>query len=89
MAVNQANGIKSIQRGVITMTSPNATATATITSVDTAKSEVHFLGGIGNWSTPQYNMAYLEIVNSTTVRVTRGDGANAQVDVTYQVTEYY
>jgi hypothetical protein len=76
--------IKSIQKGTITQS--GTSTTATITSVDTAKSVVLF-GGSSN-SSYSVNLNYVELTNATTVtakRAATGDGAI----VGYTVLEYY
>jgi hypothetical protein len=89
--------IKSIQRGVISITGTNQTATATITSVDTAKSVV-ISSGTRQWRQDGWSVslspdAYLTLTNSTTVTVTRfysaGSPSAVQTDMPWQVVEYY
>jgi len=64
--------IKSIQRGVIT-----------ISAVNTSKTELRFLGA-SNSSTP---LAYIELTNSTTITATRG-GFNQTNIVSWELTEW-
>ena len=88
--------IKSIQRGVITI-SANPTVTATISSVDTSKSILYLLG----YSTATDNtlqdkginrMAYLTLTDSTTITAS---GAVQPINyygvlyVSWQLVEYY
>lgn len=84
-------GIKSIQRGTISVTAtPGYTGsnTATITSVDTAKATIEYLGASGNDNNGVFGRCVL--TNSTTVT---GYISAATVGVIatvgYQVTEYY
>lgn len=86
--------IKSIQRGTITLdgVSNQTSATATITAVDTAKSELRFLGqrhSVYNWSTadPQRYLATVVLTNSTTVTAAITSGGNHHT-VAYEVTEW-
>jgi len=72
--------IKSIQRGVISVSS-NTFATVTIAAINTAKSELAFVGSGANAT------GSLSLTNSTTVRV--DFGANTTANVSFQVTEYY
>ena len=89
--------IKSIQRGVISITSTNQTATVTITSVDTDKSVVIY-GGTkqlrqDGWSLSLSPDSYLTLTNSTTVTVTRyysaGSPSVVTTELPWQVVEYY
>ncbi len=70
--------INSIQYGSITLTDPETSDTATITSVTTSKAVLLFLGartnGIGG--TPS-----ITLTNSTTVTATRLDGASGYTTV--------
>lgn len=79
--------IKSIQRGVLTMTS--SSLTATISSVDTSKSILYFLGNTAYNSTSGTGDIYIELLDSTTIRGTRSTptGGTATL-VSYQVVEY-
>ena len=84
--------IKSIQRGVITFTGTATAATATITSVDTAKTELRFLGTSpsSDSSTLNEGMAVVSLTNSTTVTATRRFGGNSNNPiVSWELTEYY
>lgn len=83
-------GIKSIQRGSITL-SGVASATATISAVDTSKTELRFLGAktkddtVNPWGT-----STVELTNSTTITA-RWDSAafgNANT-VSWELTEFY
>ncbi len=79
-------GIATIQRGSITISAGAASATATITAVNTAKAHVIYLGcveatGVG---------AAVDLTNSTTVTAYKGapgDTSNSYV-VYYVVKEY-
>lgn len=86
-----AGGIKSIQRGVISInTGTTNTGTATIAAVNTSKSDLTLLGANGQ----SFNTAVaarVELTNATTVTATvrNGSGVSTQViDVGYQVVEY-
>ncbi|MGS0765904.1 hypothetical protein [Syntrophomonas curvata] len=76
-----ASPIKSIQRGVINISTSGYSATATISSVNPAKSIINYLGYTGN------EEVRLELTNSTTVTAYRG-GSNI-VTVGYEVIEFY
>lgn len=95
-------GIKSIQRGIVSVAKASTSATATISSVSTSKSVVRDLGIAGSWSEP--NFAYvgggtdteakrshtLALTNATTITATTGttDGSYTR-HVIYEITEYY
>lgn len=81
-------GIVSMQRGIVQITSTNATNTATISAVDTSKSLLFFLGqNLGtNDDRPQ---ARIELTNSTTItayRTTPASGVTS--DYGYQIVEF-
>ena len=83
--------VKRIQRGVITIASQEATATATINAVNMSKSELVFTGlmttsGDGGNQTE----TNLVLTNSTTITATRGTTSfKTTVEIPYQVVEYY
>lgn len=86
--------IKSIQRGTITTTTSGSsptTGSATISAVNTAKTELRFLGsntnGAGNMSDSSYRIA---LTNSTTVTATAAAGNDGITqNVSWELTEYY
>lgn len=85
-----AGGIKSIQRGVMTVT-PSAglgTATATITAVNTSKSVVTLLGT--RFTANDYGNinCRIELTNSTTVTA-QVNAAGAAMEIGWQVVEFY
>jgi hypothetical protein len=91
---SRKGSIKSVQRGTIELAggqSPgNASATATITAVDTAKSEIHFLGATSSsniTSDGTKAMDRVALTNSTTVTAFAGDGAGGTHIVGYEVVE--
>ena len=78
--------IKSIQRGVINTTS-TATATATISAVNPAKSILSTTGS--NTHPPSNIWSYLSLTNSTTITATVSvSNANASA-IAWQLVEYY
>lgn len=79
--------IKSIQRGVISIGSAAQTATATISSVVTAKTELRFLGFKSNGTDVTY-AASVVLTNSTTVTANK-TGVSGSVDVSWELTESY
>jgi len=64
-------GIKSIQRGVTTISGGVTSADATVTSVNMNKAMLHYLGGTscGYKAYIAYAGAYVQLLNATTVRV--------------------
>lgn len=77
--------LKSIQRGTISMVG-TSNGTATITAVDTAKTELRLLGVYNTTTISDLTQAVL--TNSTTVTVTRGTTSGTSV-ASWEVTEYY
>lgn len=79
-----ARGIKSIQRGVISVTGTGNVATATISEVNVAKTELRYLGMTGTLN------VLLTLENSTTVKLTRPTpGASSTSEASWELTEYY
>lgn len=92
IASTVSGGIKSIQRGTISVSvgAGTGTATATITAVDTAKSEIQLLGGSGATSGTYSGFLRIELTNATTVTAYYvGGGVGATIAVGYQVVEHY
>jgi hypothetical protein len=85
-------GIKSIQRGTISITSPNSTATATVTSVNTAKSLLTHLGQSGYYSassTDGLGNVRISLTNATTITAAAGATPNVvSYTVSYELVEY-
>lgn len=84
--------IKSIQRGVINIPISTGSATATITSVTTSKSELRFLGQridtAASVSVLAQALPTLELTNSTTITATRGAVPSAVTNVAWELTEW-
>lgn len=81
-----SGGIKSIQRGTITATT--AGATATISPVNTAKTELRFLGGSGLYTDINGNAAAvprIALTNSTTITATVAYGGAI---ASWELTEF-
>lgn len=84
-----ARAIKSIQSGTVSIASGQSVGNATITSVNTAKSVIGYLGGIGTDQTA--TAAFIPILsffNSTTVRATAPANTGG-INVGFIVTEYW
>jgi len=77
--------INSIQRGTINFTL--TTETATITSVDTSKTMLSYLGNRGGSTDVRAVSCTIELTNGTTVTATRNDNSNSAV-VSYEVIEF-
>ncbi len=83
--------IKSVQRGTLTMSSGSATGTATITSVDTAKAELTYLGATYGTSSGWTSIALprLNLTNATTITATRGFAITETVTVSWEIREFF
>lgn len=83
--------IKSVQRGTLTMSSGSATGTATVTSVDTSKSELTFLGVTNGTASPWSNLAVprLALTNATTITATRGFAVTETLTLSWELREFY
>ena len=83
------SSIKAIQRGVVSITGTNTSATATITSVNTSKTELRWLGSQGAIAQSQGITANIVLSNATTITATRGDGTSGTaLNVSWELTEY-
>ena len=82
--------IKSIQRGTITI-SGAASATATITAVNTSKTELRFLGARTIDDTANaWGTSTIELTNSTTITARWDSAAFANTNkVSWELTEFY
>ena len=85
-----ARPIKSIQRGIITIPNGTSTATATISAVNTAKSELRFLGSTGaNGGSPTgFVTSRIQLTNSTTLTAESTAFAYGHA-LSWELTEYY
>lgn len=90
MAMSSRGGIKSVQRGVISLAGATGSATATITSVNTAKAYL-MLEGFTTATTAALDHSKQlrgELTNATTVTVTRGFSAPEALSIPWQVVEF-
>jgi len=88
-ALSEQSQIKSIQRGAVSLANGATSATATISSVTTAKSVLSWLGTVPESQNDFANtMAALSLTNATTVTATRAASSQG-IYVYYQVVEYY
>lgn len=85
--------LKSLQRGTITLTSGQASNTATITQVDTTRAVIVWSGcretSTNGYGTPQKVWVDLVLTNSTTVTLARFASGTFTFTVPYQVAEFY
>jgi hypothetical protein len=87
--IGRSTHIKNIQRGSVVVTSAAATATASITSVNRALSEIFNLGARFSSAGTAWSGGTIDFVNDTTV-VGAGIAAGAAtITIQFQVTEYY
>ena len=83
--------IKSIQRGVITIVGGSLSATATVASVNTAKSELSYLGGSSLYSHSGSLFAtvpHIVLTNPTTVTATLRFASDGDCLLSWQLTEH-
>lgn len=89
--VSGGSPVKSIQTFSIAIATGNATATASISSVNVNKSVLIF-GGFTTGATiaddPRYIMTRAELTNATTVTATRNTGGVTGPTITGTVVEY-
>lgn len=83
-------GIKSIQRGTITvaLSAGAGSNTATITSVNTAKSAIEFLGVTPDSQTSATAWGRVTLTNSTTVTANAAGSSDRNITIGYQVVEF-
>lgn len=79
-------GVKSIQRGVLT---GDTGATATISSVNTSKTELRMLGLSTNNTTPSMYLRKIVLTNSTTITMTNSGASGETTSVSWELTERY
>lgn len=79
---------KSIQRGTISLGAGVTSLAATITSVDTSKSELRYLGVNGNAAAVTDVICRLTLTSATQVTADRSASGNSAV-VGFEVTEFY
>lgn len=86
---NSSSGLnlKKIQYGVITIAKDSTTGTATISSVDTSKSILLYLGAAADSNYETYN-PYLQLTNSTKVTATRNISVSGVSKVGFCVVEF-
>jgi len=82
--------IKSIQRGVVTFTTNEISKTVTVSAVNTAKTELRWLGGmsIENGSVLAIG-SRVTLTNATTITVSFNSAVNGTPSVSWELTEYF
>ena len=78
--------IKSIQRGVVT---GDNGATATISSVNTSKTELRFLGFSTSSTLADATIRKIVLTNATTITMSNSGGAGTTSSVSWELTERY
>lgn len=82
------NRIKSIQRGTIKLAAGVNSATATIASVDTTKTELRMLGAISN-SSFSVAEAFVRISLTSSTRITANRyGQDSYSEISWELTEF-
>jgi hypothetical protein len=79
-------GIKSVQRGVISFGASDLTATATVSSVNTGKAMLSYLGTTTDGGNNSY-IARIVLTNATTITATR-TSSGVNTDVSWELTEF-
>ena len=79
--------IAGIDRGSISITSTNFSATATIGAVVTARTNITFLGTTQQDSLEEHFIR-ITLTNTTTITATRGNNTSGTSIVSYEATEY-
>jgi len=90
VSVAATTRIKSIQRGTISITGTNLTATATITSVTTGKTRLRILGVTNHHAGSSMCAGItLALTNATTITATRQYSVSCTQGVGWELTEFY
>ena len=82
------NRIKSIQRGTITIPENATSATATIASVNTAKTELRMLGFTNDDQIGSGMFPRISLTSSTTITATREWTSVGNTIVSWELTEF-
>jgi len=90
-AITSVTRIKNIQRGILSLTGTSASATATVTAVVLAKSELYWLGETNpTYSSSFYPGIRLELTNTTTITGYRtAPGGSLTQTASWELVEYY
>lgn len=86
-------GIKSIQRGTITIPADSLTATVTINAVDMSKAIVNVTGASNTFASSGGYAAYwsthIQLTASNTITATRGAVGSCTNTIAFEVIEFY
>ncbi len=85
--VLNSSGIKSVQRGVLTIPANVASAAVTIAPVNTNKAELRLLGSTLSVDVATYT-GKLELTNSNTITATRFAAASGVTTLSWALTEW-
>jgi hypothetical protein len=82
--------INSTQRGVISLAGSTSSGTATISSVNTSKTQLRFLGFSSTAGSSATGRMFpkIELTNSTTVTATRGAAIADDCSISWELTEW-
>ena len=80
--------LNSIQRGTVAIASGASSATATISAVNVAKTELRFLGGSGTSGGSIMGTPRIELTDSTTITVTIPSTADLTLTISWELTEW-
>lgn len=83
-----ASKIKSIQRGITTVSSSNTSATSTVTAVVTGKAELRMLGASTSSGGTEAPEVRVTLTNSTTITVNR-TATTSGVTVSWELVEWW
>ena len=90
LKVALAGGIKSVQRGTVSMGGIGInSATVTVSEVDMQKAELRHLGQSGASNNNLHDFARLSLINATTIKVNIGASNSDAATVSWELTEYY
>ena len=81
--------IKSVQRGVIQLSSGVLSASATLTAVVPGKTELRFLGVNVDDNQGSWGLAHITLTNATTVTATRLQANALLTNVSWELTEHH
>ena len=81
-------GIKSIQRGMSTLSLFVNSLAVTISAVDPAKTELRLLGYTTDPNDPNVRPSRIELTNATTITVTRATNGAGPTTVSWELTEH-
>lgn len=81
--------VKSMQRGTISISTAQTSNTATVTAVDTAKSQLALLGYTNNQTLGSNMIPRIALTNSTTITATLPALPTQAETVSWELIEWY